>query len=79
MSHYTDHKQPLILPQLGNLVGCILAALFGDKLGRRRTLWTGTGISAIGAVLQAAAHSFPMLMLGRVVNGIGNGESHASI
>lgn len=62
------------MDKLGNLVGCILAALFGDKLGRKRTLWCGAAISAIGAVLQAAAYSFPQLMLGRVVNGIGNGK-----
>jgi hypothetical protein len=58
---------------LGNLVGCILTALLGDWLGRKKTLWTGALISATGGILQAAAYSFPMLMLGRVVSGLGNG------
>jgi predicted MFS family arabinose efflux permease len=58
---------------LGNLVGCILTALLGDWLGRKKTLWAGALISATGGILQAAAYSFPMLMLGRVVSGLGNG------
>jgi MFS family permease len=58
---------------LGNLVGCILTALLGDWLGRKKTLWIGASISATGGILQAAAYSFPMLMLGRVVSGLGNG------
>jgi MFS family permease len=58
---------------LGNLVGCILTAFLGDWLGRKKTLWTGAFISATGGILQAAAYSFPMLMLGRVVSGLDNG------
>jgi predicted MFS family arabinose efflux permease len=58
---------------LGNLVGCILTACLGDWLGRRKTLWVGALISATGGILQAAAYSFPMLMVGRVVSGLGNG------
>lgn len=59
--------------QLGNLIGCLLAALFGDKLGRKNTLRVGAAISAIGAILQFSATSFPQLMVGRVINGFGNG------
>jgi MFS family permease len=59
---------------LGNLGGCLIAALFGDRLGRKKTLWIAAAISAIGAVLQFAAVNFPMLILGRVINGFGNGE-----
>ncbi|KAK5162871.1 uncharacterized protein LTR77_011128 [Saxophila tyrrhenica] len=58
---------------LGNLVGCLLAALFGDKLGRKNTLRVGAAISSIGAILQFSATAFEQLMLGRVINGLGNG------
>ena len=44
--------------QLGNLIGCLLAALFGDKLGRKNTLRVGAAISAVGAILQFSATSF---------------------
>lgn len=63
---------------LGNLVGCLLAALFGDYLGRRRTLWTGAAISSVGAILQFSATAFPMLMVGRVTNGFGNGMTFST-
>ena len=59
--------------QLGNLVGCLLAALFGDKLGRKNTLRVGASISAVGAILQFSATSFAQLMVGRTINGFGNG------
>lgn len=58
---------------LGNLLGCLTAALTGDRLGRRWTLWTGAFISALGGILQAAAMSFAMLMVGRIISGLGNG------
>ncbi|KAF2679419.1 general substrate transporter [Lentithecium fluviatile CBS 122367] len=58
---------------LGNLVGCLLAALLGDRLGRKNTLRWGALISAIGAVLQFSSVNLAMLILGRVINGVGNG------
>ncbi|KKY27206.1 putative glycerol proton symporter of the plasma subject to glucose-induced inactivation [Phaeomoniella chlamydospora] len=47
---------------LGNLVGCLLAAFFGDKLGRKKTLLVGAFISATGAILQFSATTFAQLM-----------------
>ncbi|KAJ5613291.1 hypothetical protein N7510_006485 [Penicillium lagena] len=58
---------------LGNLVGCLLAACYGNRLGRKNTLRTGSIISAIGAVLQFSSYSFAQLIVGRVINGVGNG------
>uniref|UniRef100_A0A8H7N0U1 Major facilitator superfamily (MFS) profile domain-containing protein n=1 Tax=Bionectria ochroleuca TaxID=29856 RepID=A0A8H7N0U1_BIOOC len=58
---------------LGNLLGCLLAAIYGDRLGRKNTLRVGGVVSAIGAVLQFSAFSFPQLIVGRVINGVGNG------
>lgn len=63
----------LIILKLGNLVGCLLAACYGDRLGRKNTLRFGAMISALGAVLQFSAYSFPQLIVGRVINGVGNG------
>jgi MFS family permease len=64
---------------LGNLVGCLLAALLGDRLGRKNTLRWGALISAIGAVLQMASVNLSMLILGRVINGVGNGMLKAHV
>lgn len=52
-----------------------MAACFGNKLGRKNTLRLGALISSIGAILQFAAYSFPQLIVGRVINGVGNGTT----
>ncbi|PSN70514.1 general substrate transporter [Corynespora cassiicola Philippines] len=64
---------------LGNLVGCLLAAIFGDRLGRKNTLRIGALVSATGAVLQAASFHLPLLILGRLVNGFGNGMVSSTV
>ncbi|KAF4627587.1 hypothetical protein G7Y89_g10564 [Cudoniella acicularis] len=58
---------------LGNLAGCLLAALFGDRLGRKNTLRSGAFWSTVGAILQFSSTSFPQFIVGRVINGLGNG------
>ncbi|KAJ5596530.1 hypothetical protein N7450_002988 [Penicillium hetheringtonii] len=63
---------------LGNLVGCLLAACYGNRLGRKNTLRLGAAINAIGGVLQFSACSFAQLIVGRVVNGIGNGVTSST-
>ena len=64
----------LTTPQLGNLVGCLLAAFFGDKLGRKNTLRVGAALSTTGAILQFLSWHFPQFIVGRVINGFGNGK-----
>ncbi|KAF2731018.1 general substrate transporter [Polyplosphaeria fusca] len=63
---------------LGNLAGCLLAAVFGDRLGRKNTLRVGAAINAVGAILQFSATNFPMLIVGRVINGCGNGMTSST-
>ncbi|KAK6369903.1 hypothetical protein LTS17_009353 [Exophiala oligosperma] len=63
---------------LGNLVGCLLAAFYGDKLGRKNTLRVGAALSTIGAVLQFLSWHFPQFIIGRVINGFGNGMTSST-
>lgn len=44
-------------------------------MGRKNTLRLGALVSSIGAILQFSAYSFPQLIVGRVINGVGNGMS----
>lgn len=60
--------------KLGNLAGCLAAFFYGTSLGRKWTLRVGALISAIGAILQFSATTFPQLIVGRVINGVGNGR-----
>lgn len=64
-------------------IGCLIGALgivgYGDKLGRRRAILTGAGIMIVGATLQTASTGIAMMIVGRIVTGIGNGMNTSSI
>jgi MFS family permease len=46
----------------------------GNMLGRKRTIFVGSVIMIIGAILQTASFGLAQLIVGRVVTGFGNGE-----
>lgn len=57
----------------GCLVGSILAFLFGERLGRKKSIYVGAWIVIIGTILQATAHVVVHLIVARVFTGIGVG------
>lgn len=63
---------------IGCLFGAIGAFVFGDILGRKKTILIGTTIMSIGAILQFSAYSVPHMIVGRIVAGIGNGMNTAT-
>lgn len=44
-----------------------------DRLGRRRAIALGAAIFGIGTTLEAATVALAMLLVGRVVTGVGQG------
>lgn len=52
---------------IGCLVGCSIAAIFGFKLGRKKTLMVGCIIVMIGAAIQASSHSQRQMIAGRII------------
>ncbi|KAJ7451117.1 general substrate transporter [Mycena latifolia] len=58
---------------LGGLFGALSCILIGDKLGRRHTMMLGALVTTIGSIIQCSAFSFPQLIVGRVVTGLGFG------
>ena len=58
---------------IGCFFGAIAAFVFGDMLGRKKSVLLGTTIMSIGAILQITAYSVPHMIVGRIVGGIGNG------
>ena len=58
---------------LGALAGSLLAGELGDRLGRKRTLLVASACFVLGAVLEAAAPDTVILVIGRLVVGIGVG------
>lgn len=54
-------------------VGNLSNAYFGNKLGRLRTIRMASIISIIGVTLQTAAQNYAMLIVGRIIGGLGTG------
>jgi sugar porter (SP) family MFS transporter len=58
---------------VGGFVGGLIAFFVGSKLGRRRTILSGLGICAVGAIIQCTATHLSELIAGRIICGVGVG------
>lgn len=67
------HPNPTLLGlitaiyDIGALVGTILAAIFGMKLGRRWAIVIGCLCVVLGGALQASANGAGMMIAGRII------------
>ncbi|WRT63908.1 uncharacterized protein IL334_000834 [Kwoniella shivajii] len=59
--------------ELGCMAGALSNLYVGDKLGRRHTISLGGIIMIVGAILQTAAVDYAMMLVARVITGLGNG------
>lgn len=59
--------------EVGAFISSLLVGRIGDVLGRRRTILYGSLIFIVGGALQAFATGMPMMLLGRVIAGLGVG------
>lgn len=64
---------------LGCFVGAIICIWLGQFLGRRRTIFLGSFIMVIGAILQCSSYGLPQLIVGRIITGIGNGLNTSTV
>lgn len=64
-------------------LGCFLGAVFtifvGNPLGRRKTIFAGSVIMTIGALLQCTSYALPQFIFGRIVTGWGNGMNTSTV
>lgn len=64
-------------------VGCFLGAIatiwIGNILGRKKTIFWGSLIMTIGAILQCSAFQLPHFITGRIICGIGNGMNTSTV
>lgn len=74
-------KQSLIVSILsaGTFFGALIAGDVADFIGRRSTVIAGCIIFIIGVILQVASSTIPLLVVGRVIAGIGVGFVSAII
>lgn len=60
--------------EIGALISSLLVGKIGDIIGRRRTILYGSIVFFIGGALQTFATGMPMMMLGRIIAGLGVGS-----
>ena len=59
--------------EVGAFVASLSVGRIGDIIGRRKTILYGSMIFFIGGLLQSCANGMPMMLLGRIVAGVGVG------
>ncbi|KAF2118938.1 hypothetical protein BDV96DRAFT_610805 [Lophiotrema nucula] len=59
--------------EVGAFISSITVGKVGDILGRRRTILYGSVIFVLGGALQTFANGMPMMLLGRIIAGLGVG------
>ncbi|EXJ71764.1 uncharacterized protein A1O5_05574 [Cladophialophora psammophila CBS 110553] len=64
---------------IGNMVGCLAAAIWGGRYGRRAAITFGCIVTIIGAALQASSYSVAQIIVARIITGIGNGVNTAIV
>ncbi|KAI9020663.1 general substrate transporter [Phycomyces nitens] len=67
------------LYEIGCMFGALSTGKVGDKLGRRKTIRVGCLILIIGAIIQTAAVNSGMMIVARIITGVGNGMNTATI
>lgn len=58
---------------LGCFFGAVATIWLGNILGRKRTIFTGSSIMIVGAILQCTSFSLGQLIAARLITGFGNG------
>ncbi|KAJ9141865.1 High-affinity glucose transporter [Pleurostoma richardsiae] len=59
--------------EIGALISSLMVGRIGDIIGRRRTILYGSCIFFVGGALQTFATSMAMMMVGRIIAGLGVG------
>lgn len=59
--------------EVGAFISSLLVGRIGDVLGRRRTILWGSIIFVIGGAFQTFATGMPLMILGRIIAGLGVG------
>ncbi|KAK5169111.1 uncharacterized protein LTR77_006420 [Saxophila tyrrhenica] len=64
---------------LGCFCGAVLTIFIGNPLGRRKTIFFGSIVMTVGAILQCTSFDLPQWIVGRLVTGIGNGMNTSTV
>jgi MFS family permease len=57
----------------GAILGALSISYLADQLGRKKTVFVGSTLAAIGGALQGGAANIPMMIAGRFIAGVAIG------
>ncbi|KAJ4324540.1 hypothetical protein N0V84_003819 [Fusarium piperis] len=64
---------------VGCAFGAVSAFIFGERIGRKRSIIYANIIVIIGAIIQAASYSYAQMFVARIIAGIGIGLSTVAV
>ncbi|ETN39969.1 uncharacterized protein HMPREF1541_06196 [Cyphellophora europaea CBS 101466] len=67
------------LYNIGCLAGCVISAIWGNVLGRKRSILIGCSIMVVGATIQTSSFGAPQMIAGRLITGVGNGMNTSTV
>jgi MFS transporter, DHA1 family, multidrug resistance protein len=70
-SHPNDRHLIILLFFAGLSLGTLVFGAVSDSIGRKPSIYIGMGFYLVGALLCFSAASFPMLIVGRIIQGFG--------
>jgi MFS family permease len=59
--------------EIGALISSLGVGRIGDIIGRRKTILYGSAVFFVGGMCQTFANGMPMMMVGRLIAGLGVG------
>jgi len=65
--------------EVGCFLGSVATSIFGESLGRKKSILIGVIIMIIGALLQATSYGRPQMVVARVVSGVGMGWINSTV
>lgn len=66
-----DRQMIITIIFLGQAVGQLFFGPLSDKTGRKRAIFAGYALFIVGALVSAVSMNFPVMLLGRALQGIG--------
>ncbi|KAJ5273092.1 hypothetical protein N7478_008217 [Penicillium angulare] len=63
----------------GSFVGSLVSGFLSDRFGRKSSIQIGSVIWVIGSAISCAAQNYPMLIVGRFINGVCVGICSAQV
>jgi MFS family permease len=60
--------------EVGCFLGSVATAIFGESIGRKKSIASGVVIMIVGALLQASSYGRVQMIIARIISGTGMGE-----